>query len=308
VLIIYICHFKKGLILLSAFRSKLTLRRREALTGLAFAALPLAGFSVFYIVPFGITIWRTLSDYGGTHFVGLTNYVNVFGSNAFQLAVGNTLKFITLGVVCLLVLSLAIALLLNKGLKGTDSFRATYILPLVLPTASVIMVFRILFDNGGIINYVLSNLGLHSVDFLYSGNTFWVLLLLYIWKNIGYGIILMVSGLTQIPKEYYEAAKVDGAGGFYRLWKITLPLLSPTIMFATLFAIMFAFKAFREAYALAGDYPDNSIYMLQHFMSNNFAHLNYTRLSVAAVMTFLVIVGIVWLLFWRKFREGADVN
>lgn len=294
--------------LLSLFGNKLTLRRREALTGLAFASLPLAGFAIFYIIPFGITIWRTLSDYGGTHFVGLANYTNVFRSAAFQLAAWNTLKFIGIGVVCLLVLSLAIALLLNKGLKGTDAFRASYVLPLVLPTASVIMVFQILFENGGIINYVLNNLGLSSINFLYSGNTFWVLLLLYIWKNIGYGIILMVSGLSQIPRDYYEAAKVDGAGTFWQLWKITLPLLSPTLMFTSLFAIMFAFKAFREAYALAGEYPDNSIYMLQHYMSNNFAHLNYTRLSVAAMMTFLVIVGIVWLLFWRNFREEGDVN
>jgi ABC-type sugar transport systems, permease components len=290
------------------FGEKLTLRRREAITGLAFATLPLAGFAIFYIIPFGITIWRTLSDYGGTRFVGLANYTNVFRSAAFQLAAGNTFKFIGLGVVCLLALSLMIALLLNKGLKGTDAFRASYVLPLVLPTASIIMVFQILFDNGGIINYVLNNLGMKSINFLYSGNSFWVLLLLYIWKNIGYGIILMVSGLAQIPRDYYEAAKVDGAGTFWRLWKITLPLLSPTIMFTSLFAIMFAFKAFREAYALAGDYPDDSIYMLQHYMSNNFAHLNYTRLSVAAMMTFLLIVGIVWLLFWRNFREEGDVN
>ncbi len=293
---------------MSVLRTKLTLRRREALTGLGFAALPLLGFGVFYVVPFGITIWRTVSDYGGTHFVGLNNYINVFGSSAFQLAVFNTFKFISLGVLCLLVLSLAIALMLNQNPKGRDGFRAAYVLPIVLPTASVIMVFRFLFDSGGIINYLLNGLGLHTINFLYSGNAFWVLLLLYLWKNIGYGIILMVSGLTQIPRDYYEAAKVDGAGAFCRLRKITLPLLSPTLMFVTLFAIMFAFKAFREAYALSGDYPDNSIYMLQHFMSNNFARLNYTRLSVGAVMTFLVIVAIVWVLFWRKFREGADVN
>ena len=291
-----------------SYWNKLTLRHKEAVTGLAFVALPVLGFAIFYIVPFGITIWRPVSDFTGTHFIGFTNYSHVLSSDAFQLAIVNTFEFIILGVICLLILSLAVALLINKGLKGMDGFRAAYVLPLVLPTASVIMVFRIIFDNGGIINYLLHSLGLHTVNFLYSGNAFWVVLLLYLWKNIGYGIILMVSGLTQIPLDYYEAAKVDGAGAFYRLRKITLPLMSPTIMFVTIFAIMFAFKAFREAYALAGDYPDKSIYMLQHYMSNNFAQLNYTRLSVAAVMTFLVIVGIVWLLFWEQFREEADVN
>lgn len=240
-------------------------------------------------------------------FIGFANYINVLGSDAFRLAAGNTFKFIIVGVPCLLALSLGVALLLNKGLKYTDGFRAAYVLPIVLPTASVITVFQILFGNGGVINYILDKFNVPPVNFLYSSKTFWVLLLLYLWKNVGYGIILMTSGLAQIPRDCYEAARVDGASSFRQLYKITLPLMTPTLMFTSLFAIMFAFKAFREAYALAGDYPDTGIYMLQHFMNNNFANLNYERLSVAAVMTFLIIIVIVWLLFWRQFNEGVDI-
>jgi multiple sugar transport system permease protein len=287
------------------FNIKIPLRRQEALTGLAIAALPLMGFAVFYFIPFGITIRNTLTSGGGS-FVGFRNYVDVFGSAAFRLAAVNTLKFIGVGVPCLLALSLCAALLLNRSLKGSGGFRTALVLPIVLPTASVIMAFRILFDDGGAINFALHRLGLPSISFLHSDKMFWVLLTLFLWKNMGYAVIIMASGLTQIPREYYDAAKADGADWFYVLRKITLPLMSPTIMFATVFGIMFAFKAFREAYALAGDYPDTSIYMLQHFMKNNFANLNYARLSVAAVMTFLVIFALVWLLFWRRFKEGAD--
>ena len=286
-------------------RSRLTLRRREALTGLGFAALPLLGFLVFYIVPFGVTIGKTLMDgIAGTRFIGLGNYVSVLSSPAFRLAAGNTLKFIIVGVPLLMALSLGVALLLRAGLKGADFFRAAYVVPLVLPVATVAQVFGILFGNGGAVNYALRALGLPAVNFLGSGDAFWVLILLYLWKNMGYGVILMLSGLMQIPKEYYEAARVDGAGGFYQLSRITLPLMAPTFLFMTVISVTFSFKSFREAYALAGNYPDSSIYMLQHFMTNNFANLNYARLSVAAVMTFLVIFTFVLLIFFRRERGG----
>lgn len=287
---------------------RLTLRRRETLAGLMFATLPLAGFAVFYIIPFGITITKTVTGGVANTFVGLTNYISVLTSEAFRLAVWNTFKFIGVGVPLLMALSLCVALLLNtrfkggKRLRGADAFRTAYAVPLVLPTASVILVFLIVFANGGIINYVLDKLGTDAVDFLNSGNVFWILLLLYIWKNLGYAIILMLSGLLQIPKDCYEAARVDGAGGFTQLTRITLPLIKPTFFFVMIVGIVGAFKSFREAFALAGAYPHESIYMLQHFMNNNFARLNYPRLSVAAVLTFLVVFVLV-LVLWRGRNE-----
>ncbi|MCL2539231.1 MAG: sugar ABC transporter permease [Oscillospiraceae bacterium] len=290
----------------SIHRNKLTLRRCESLTGYAFAALPVLGFAVFYIVPFGVTIAKTLSGGAvGFSYVGLSNYVSVLNSEAFRLAAGNTFKFIGVGVPLLLISSLFAALLLNTGIRGVDGFRAAYVLPLVLPAASVIMVFQILFETGGVFNYTLVKLGFDPINFLHSGNAFWVLLLLYIWKNIGYGIILMLGGLTQIPKEYYEAARADGANGYTCLVRITLPLMAPTFIFVTVISIVGAFKSFREAFALAGAYPDKSIYMLQHFMNNNFARLNYPRLSVAAVLTFLVIFAFVLVLFMRRDKGGV---
>jgi len=284
------------------------LRRKEASAGLLFAALPISGFAVFYVIPFGITVLRTFYSIDGTRFIGFGHYLSVLYSDAFRLAAGNTLRFIGVGVPLLMALSLAIALILNTRIKGADGFRAAYILPMVLPAASVILVFQIMFDTGGAVNYALSALGLKTVDFLRSGSAFWVLILLYLWKNAGYTIILTIAGLVRIPGELYENAGIDGAGWFRRLWSITLPLMAPTFFFVMIVSIIGAFKSFREAFTLAGAYPHESIYMLQHFMNNNFARLNYPRLSVAAVLTFLVIFTFVFAMFvWSgKRAEGFE--
>ena len=295
------------------FRNKLSLRSREAVTGIAFAALPLMGFAIFYIVPFGITVARTFSSgTAGFIFVGFNTYISVLNSTAFRLAAGNTFKFIGLGVPLILTLSMGTALLLNTRLKGgrrlngVDAFRAAYVLPLILPAATVVLVFQILFTNGGVFNYALDKLGLGTVNFLNSGNVFWVMILLYLWKNMGYCIILLLAGLVQIPEDYYESAGLEGAGTFIILRKITLPLMGPTFFFVTLIAIVGSFKSFREAFALGGNYPHESMYMLQHFMNNNFANLNYSRLSVAAVLTFSVIFVFVLVMYLRRGRVGAE--
>ena len=265
--------------------------------GIAFAAIPVLGFFTFYLVPFIIMIVRTFSE-------GFTTYAKVLGSEAFRLAAGNSLKFILVGVPLLMLISLGVALLLNQKFLKSDFYRAVYVLPLVLPSATVVLVFQIFFEKGGIINYLFELSGAQTIDFLGSGNAFWVLLLLYIWKNMGYAIILILGGLTQIPGEYYEAARIDGAGLFYQLRKITLPFMTPTFFFVMIISIVGTFKSYREAFILGGSHPDDSIYMLQHFMNNNFANLNYPRLSVAAVMTFAVIFVFVLFMYLRQGKGG----
>jgi len=285
----------------------ITRSSREALGALPYLLLPLVGFAVFYVIPFGITIMRTFTHGTSGNFVGFTNYTSVINSTAFRLAAFNTFRFIGIGVPLLMLFSLIVALLLNNKIFGTDRFRAIYVLPLVIPTASVILVFQILFERGGIINYIRDVFGLGAVDFLRSGNVFWVLMVLYLWKNIGYTIILTLAGLVQIPKEYYEAARVDGAGWFTQLRKITLPLMKPTFFFVMILSIVGAFRSFREAFVLGGAHPHESIYMVQHFMNNNFVNLNYTRLSVAAVLTFVIIFAFVLAMYvWVEKKEGVS--
>lgn len=279
-------------------------RRKEARSGLAYAALPLTGFMVFFVVPFGISIFRTFqSAAGGQYFVGFGNYTSLLRSDAFRLALVNTLKFIGVGVPVIILIALAAALALNSKVKGKRAFRTLFVMPLVVPVSSVILVFQIVFERSGIINTFIMAMGRTPSDYLNSNKAFLVLIVLYVWKNCGYNIVLFLAGLSQIPAEYYDAAKADGASSLRVLLSITLPLLIPTLFFNFVMCIVNAFKVFREAYALGGAYPHDSIYMLQHFMNNNFRNLNYSRLSVASFLTFLVILTLVYVLF--RFRQKA---
>ena len=286
-------------------KHRLTGKRRETLIGLLYAALPLAGFSLFFVVPFGISIARTLySGTGARQFVGLANYTSIFKSEAFRMALGNTMRFIGVGVPLILILSFAISVLLNGITKGKNTFRSLFIMPLVVPVASVILVFSIIFERSGIINNALVSLGLLPVDFMGSDRAFTVLIILYLWKNCGYNIILFMAGLGQIPSDYYEAARIDGAGKWRITLNITLPLMIPTFFFTAVISIINSFKSFREAFVLSGNYPHPSVYMLQHFMNNNFYNLNYARLSVASFLTFTIIIALVSVMYVFRQRAG----
>lgn len=292
-------------------KSFFTARRKEALTGFAFAALPLAGLAGFFVVPFIISVWLTTrSGLGGAYFAGLKNYRDMASSDAFRLAAGNTAKFIGVGAPLLMTLSLTAALALFAIPKAHAAFkrllRAGFMLPMVIPSASVILFFKVLFEKNGAINNILVSRGVipGPIGFLDSGSAFYVILLLYVWKNSGYSIVLFTAGLSQIPPDLYEAAQIDGAGPAARFFRITLPLLSPTLFFVFVMAVIFAFKSFREIFALSGTFPNENIYMLQHFMNNNFYNLNYQRLGAAAFLTFAFIFAIVGALFLLLRRAG----
>lgn len=166
-------------------------------------------------------------------------------------------------------------------------------MPLVVPVASVIVVWQIVFQNKGILNGLLHAIGLAEVSWLSEGWSFVILISLYIWKNCGYNIVLFLSGLSNIPKEYYESAYIDGAGNWACFRNITLPLLVPTLFFVFIMSLINSFKVFKEAFLLAGPYPPLDIYMLQHFMNNNFRSLNFQRLSTAAFLVLIIITLLV---------------
>jgi len=239
-----------------------------------------------------------------SEFVGLANYMDILNSSAFQLAAGNTFRYIAIAVPLIMAFSLCIALLLFRRLKGHDFFRAVFIFPLVLPTASVVLFFQIVFTNGGIIDSVLEMFDVPVVDWMNSPFAFVSLVILYVWKNCGYNIVLFLAALNSIPREYYEVAEIDGAGGRTKFFSLTLPLIMPYSFFILIISVVNSFKAFREAYILYGSYPNQSIYMLQHFMNNNFQNLNYIRLSVAAILVFLMIFVAVFILYALRNKTG----
>lgn len=275
--------------------------RRNARTGLVLAAPVFLGSGIFFLIPFLLMLRYSVTfGVGGTRFVGLRNYREVLESPAFQLAAMNTARFLVIGLPLIMALGLLLALLLRQRLPGASWLRRVLLLPMVLPVASIVMLVQILFADPGILNGLLKQWGESPRQWLSGPESFWVLIGLYIWKNCGYNVVLFLAGLNMIPEELYQTADLDGAGAWAKFRFITLPLLVPSLFFGFVFSVVNSFKVYREAFLLGGEYPAQSIYLLQHFLNNNFRNLNYQRLSVAAILLFSVIFLLVGLLLWAQ--------
>ncbi|GAV15186.1 binding-protein-dependent transport systems inner membrane component [Paenibacillus sp. NAIST15-1] len=255
------------------------------------------GFALFYLIPFGMgLVYSVLDRTVGGSFVGLSNYQELLSSDSFRKAALNSFWFTAVNVPLMLVLSLGIALVLNRNLYLRQFLRMAYVLPLVVPVASVVMVWQVLFDWNGSLNAWMHTAGLEQIDWMKSDWARGVISVFYLWKHIGYNIILFLAGLQSIPRDYYETAELEGAGKWFQCYGITLVYLTPTMVFVVLMSIMNTFKIFRETYLIAGDYPHDSIYTLQHYMNNMFLGLDVQKLSAAATLMVIVIFIIVTIL------------
>ena len=280
------------------------LKVREGLSTLAFLAPSLIGISIFFLVPFLDTIRRSFYDVRGVNFIGLDSYTSVLNNPAFRLAAENTAKFVAVCIPLLLVISLATALLLRSIKPLGRIFKTSFLLPMAVPVASVVLLWQAMFNYGGIANGILTNFGLEPIDFMNSGSAFWVLVFTYLWKNNGYNMILWLAGLDSISETLYEAAKVDGANAVQSFRYITLPCLLPTVGIVSILSLLNSFRVFREAYLVAGAYPHDSMYLLQHLFNNWFQNLDISRLSAAAVM--LAAVLLVIILLMRRTLDESD--
>ena len=274
-----------------------------------FIAPSLIGFSIFYIIPFIIGVYYSFMDNAvNGSFVALKNYKELLSNSSFVKASSNTFIFMAIGIPLIIGISLMIAMALNKNLYFRNILRGAFILPLGVTVSSIIIVWQIFFDWNGVINQWISVFGIERVDWMKSEWGMWVLISIYIWKNIGYNIILFLAGLQSIPTVYYEAAAIDGAGKFAKFRNITIVYLTPTMFLVVLMSIINAFKIFRETYLIAGDYPYDSIYMIQHYMNNMFISLDMQKLTAAATLMFIVISLVVLILFFidRRFRKSME--
>ena len=286
------------------------IKTKNAITGCSMILPLLIGCLIFYGLPFGMVIWYSLvkgSGYSQT-FAGLSNYTNLFANGVFRIAMGNTLKFLVVGLSLILLLSYAIALFLKNRVKKHNVLQSVILLPYVMPVVGTVLLVDILFSEAGLGNLFLNALGLPVQDWLRSNAAFWVVILLYLWKNTGYAVILILSGLATIPDEQHAAASLDGANGWERFRYITMPQMWYSVFFAGVFSLINAFKCFREIFLIGGTYPHDSIYMLQHFMNNTFRSLDYQKLSAAAVIMALAMVLLIAFLFWAEDKFGKDVE
>lgn len=261
----------------------------------------LLGVGIFTLIPFADVFRRSFQKAVGTGFVGLGNYRTVLDNQAFQLAAGNTGRFLFVCLPLLLVLSLFVALLLERlGRKG-NLLKSGFLLPMAVPAASVVLFWQLFFDREGILNHILEIFHIQGPDYMNSSGAFGVLVAVYIWKNLGYDMILWLSGLLGIPESLYEAARIDGAGEFQCFWYITRPLLVQTAFLTGTLSLVNAFKVFREAWMIAGNYPHDSIYMLQNLFNNWFTKLDMQKMTAGAVML-AAVLGI-FLILCQKAEE-----
>ncbi|WP_291246308.1 carbohydrate ABC transporter permease [Fournierella sp.] len=283
-------------------------KRRQALTGYALAAPVLLGTLIFFALPFGLTFWYSLTfGPGGQTFVGLDNYAYVLSTRSFRLAADNTLRFLGLGVPLILVVSMLLALALQKKFAGTRLFRNVLLFPMVVPVAGIVMVVDVFLAEQGALNAALEAVGLSPVRWMESPAAFWVLMALYVWKNCGYNVILLLAGLNMIPEELYQCARLEGANERQVFWRITAPLMRPTVFFVVVISVINAFKSYREAFLLGGEHPHTSVYFLQHYLNNNFNNMTYSRLSVAAILLFTGMMVLVAVLYRMQSEDGEAV-
>ena len=279
--------------------------KRNNKVGWLFVLPELCGVLIFYLIPFVDVVRRSFSRAMGG-FCGLYNYRQVLSNPAFRLAAGNTLRFVAVCLPLLLVLSLGIAVMLQKLTRGEKLLKSAYLLPLAIPAASVVLLWKLLFHPQGLLNAWLAFLHQNGVDWMNTGAAFGVLVFTYIWKNLGYTVILWTAGLASIPESIYEAARVDGAGEWACFWYITLPNLRPAAFTIVVLSVLNSFKVFREAYLVAGSYPQESIYLLQHVFNNWFQELSVDKMSAGSVLLSLVILGFVLLLQQSWDREDLS--
>ncbi|QHW29553.1 sugar ABC transporter permease [Paenibacillus rhizovicinus] len=283
--------------------------RRDGFQALWFLLPSSAGFALFYFIPFLLGIYESFTDGAlGGRFVGFGNYLALLRSESFRKAAANTMIFTGIGVPLLIALSLLLALLLNRPLYARGWLRTSIMLPLVVPVASVVLIWQIVFDWNGTLNAWMHHFGMERIDWLQSNWSMSIIVAMFIWKNIGYNMVLFLAGLQSIPKDYYETASIEGAGRWRQFRTITIVYLTPTMFFVLLISIVNSFKVFRETYLLAGDYPFDRLYMLQHYMNNMFFALDVQKLTAAASLMVgcIVLLALGLLRIERRFRENTE--
>ena len=270
----------------------------ETKAGLAFTSPFIIGFLLFMIVPMMISLYYSLCDYNilsAPVFVGLKNYIKMFSDEVFFKTIGVTFFYALISVPLRLAFALLVAMLLLNSSRLTAFYRAAYYLPSILGgSVAVSILWKRMFAIDGVINKVLAVFGMKDpVSWLGDKNTaIWTLILLAVWQ-FGSSMLIFLSSLKQIPPSLYEAASIDGAGKFRQFFKITLPLLTPTIFFNLVMQMINGFLAFTQCYIITQGKPMNStLFYTVYMYQQSFEYYN-TGYGAALAWVMLLIVGLI---------------
>lgn len=285
-------------------------KKEKGRLSLAMYLLPsLSGVSVFFILPFFVVIYYSLIDNPVSgEFVFLDNFINVFNNGAFRQAAYNTFMFSVTAVPLAVILSLGLAMLLDHKIPYRSQFRTFFLTPMMVPIASIVLIFQVMFHYNGAINDVIKIFGIGKIDWFKSSYSQIVIVILFLWKNLGYNMILFMAALGSIPRDIIEVAELESATPWQIFIHIKVRYLSSTFLFVTILSLINSFKVFREIYLLTGDHPYETLYMLQHFMNNMFSSMDYQKLSSAAILMSVVMIIIIAVLFITENYFGKDME
>ena len=268
------------------------------LIGLLFGALG----SVIATILLSFAKWDLLTP---PTWAGLVNYASLFTDPKIMLALTNTLKFTALYVPGVVIVSLLVAVLMNRKLRGVSIFRTAYFLPAVTSAVATALVWNMIYGNDtGILNFILTKIGLQSVCWLCTEHAMGSVVIVNIWGAIGEGMIIFLAGLTAIPREYYEAAEMDGANGFQQFFRITIPLITPSIFFQTLISTINAFQAFDYIYMLTrrGQGDSSVPVVVFSIYRNGWIFFNYGGASAQAILLTAIVAIFMAISFWLERR------
>ncbi len=274
-----------------------------------FLAPGLIGLLVFYLIPFGGGVYYSLTDGGFENkFVGIQNYVGIWQNQMFTLGLKNTLELSLLCAPLIWVMSFLVASMLNGLKKSGALFKNAVLMPYLMPTSAMLLIWLILFDYGGAVNRAVVALGFERVLWLEGASLRVPVVVMYVWKNLGFSVVIFMAALQSVPEAFYEYARLEGAGFLRRAFSITLPLITPTAFLVLVMAWVNAFKIFKEVYFIGGAYPDYAVYTLQNYMNNMFSKLNYQMVTTAAYSFAAIVLMLFGLLFFMENRMRKGVS
>lgn len=275
-------------------------KREDWIAGYVFIAPLVIGLSVFYIWPFLQNFWFSFNEvnkFNVATFIGLENYKKLFTDKNLWNATWNTFQYVIITTPITIAISLFIATLLNSDIKGKSIYRTIYFLPSVTMPVAISLVWKFIFNGDyGILNSFLSVFGIEGRSWLSDANTaLYMVMIVAIWSGVGYNVIILLAGMQGISKSYYEAAALDGAGAITQFFKVTLPMLSPTIFFVLITGLIGGFQVFDSIYMLVG--IDNPIFeqvqtLNVMFYRNGFMYGYKGYASAISVFMFLIIMFI----------------
>ncbi len=271
----------------------------------------LAGILLFYVLPFIGGLYYSFTDGGFKNaFVGFDNYVSVWTNFMFMTGLKNTFLLSLICMPLTWLLSFIIALSLTRLKRGGSFFRNSVLLPYVMPSSAILLIWLVLFDYGGVVNRLWVALFGFRVNFLdVEGSAMrFPVILMFVWKNLGFAMVIFLSAMQTIPPPLYEYAELEGASFLRVAWSVTLPQVLPTGFLVMILEWVNAFKIFKEIYFIGGEYPGYDMYTLQNYMNNMYKNLNYQYVTTAAYIFAVMVFALFGVLFLAQMRTMKSLE